>query len=113
LRKDDLVYAGHMLDAAVEALALAEGRTRADFDNDRALALALTHLLQTIGEAARQTSSEFRALHPGIPWVAIVGMRHRIVHDYLHVDFDMVWDVVNRDLDSLAAHLKSVLPPGA
>ncbi|MDP2998601.1 MAG: hypothetical protein Q8N47_14030 [Bryobacterales bacterium] len=31
MRKDDLVYAGHMLDAAVEALALAEGRTRADF----------------------------------------------------------------------------------
>ena len=113
MRKDDLVYAGHMLDAAVEALALAGGRTRADFDNDRALALALTHLLQTIGEAARQTSSEFRALHPGIPWVAIVGMRHRIVHDYLHVDFDMVWDVVNRDLGSLAAHLKSVLPPEA
>ena len=113
MQKDDLVYAGHMLDAAVEALALAGGLTRAEFDNDRALALALTHLLQTIGEAARQTSSEFRALHPGIPWAAIVGMRHRIVHDYLHVDFDMVWDVVNRDLGSLAAHLKSVLPPEA
>jgi uncharacterized protein with HEPN domain len=40
-------------------------------------------------------------------------MRLRIVHDYPHVDFDMVRDVVNRDLDSLAAHLKSVLPPEA
>lgn len=24
----------------------------------------------------------------------IVGMRHKIVHDYLDIDFDVVWEVV-------------------
>ena len=111
MRKDDLVYVPHMLDAASESLTLAEGVTCFEFDSDRRLALALTLLLQTIGEAAKQTSTEFRAQHPGIPWLAIVGMRHRIVHDYLHVNFDVVWAVVNRDLSPLAAYLKSVAPP--
>jgi uncharacterized protein with HEPN domain len=109
LPKDDLVYARHIIDAAAEALALAGGKSRQDFDSDRALALALTHLLQTIGEAARQTSTEFRAQHPTVPWAAIVAMRHRIVHDYLHVDFDLVWDVVSRDLGPLIERLSAAL----
>lgn len=93
-----------MLDATTEALLLVEGKARADFDRDRVLALALTHLLQTIGEAARQTSPAFRERSPQIPWSAIVGMRHRIVHDYFHVDFDLVWEVVTRDLTLLKAN---------
>jgi uncharacterized protein with HEPN domain len=52
--KDDLVYVGHMLDKAQEALALAHGKSRQDYDNDTALRLALTHLIQVIGEAARR-----------------------------------------------------------
>lgn len=54
--KDDLIYVGHMLDKAGEALALAHGKTRQDYDNDTALRLALTHLIQVIGEAARRVS---------------------------------------------------------
>jgi uncharacterized protein with HEPN domain len=37
-----------------------------------------------IGEAARQVSREFTAVHPEIPWENIVGMRHKVVHDYEH-----------------------------
>lgn len=93
MQKDDLLYAGHMLDCARDAISLLGGRTRHEFDSDKALRLALTHLLQTIGEAARRVSSEFRSRHDSIPWNAIVGMRHRVVHDYMNVDEDIVWEL--------------------
>jgi len=112
LHEDDLVYVGHMLDLAEEALGLVAGKTRADFESDRTLSLALTHLLQTIGEAARHISQPLRSQHPEIPWAAIVGLRHRVVHDYMHVDLDIVWDVVTRDLEPLIAQLKPLLPAG-
>ncbi len=99
-----------MLDAAREAQDLARGKTRSDFDADRPLSLALAHLLQTIGEAARRVSEPFRLAHPEIPWAPIVGLRHRIVHDYMHVDFDIVWDVVTRDLAPLVEQLERVAP---
>jgi uncharacterized protein with HEPN domain len=57
--KDELVYVGHMLDKALEALSLARGKTRQDYDSDSALRLALTHLIQVIGEAARRVSLSF------------------------------------------------------
>lgn len=106
--KDDLVYTGHMLDSARKALRLTAGVTREEFDGDEALTLAVTHLLQTIGEAARRVSPEFQTRHPEIPWRPIIGMRHRVVHDYLFVDLDIVWDVTTKDLHGLIERLENV-----
>lgn len=58
--KDDLVYAGHMLEMSRKALAMIEGKDRTAFDQDEVLRLALAHLVQIIGEAARRLSPEAR-----------------------------------------------------
>ena len=109
--KDDMVFAGHMLDTARRALAKVRGKERADFDADENLRLALTHLLQIIGEAARRLSLQFRETHTSIDWKAIIGMRHKVVHDYLNVDEDVVWDTVSRELHPLVAELEKIVPP--
>ncbi len=111
MQKDDLVYVGHMLDLAKKVAAKVEGITQADFDRDENLRLALVHLVQTLGEAARKVSLPFQQAHPEIPWTAIIGMRHRVVHDYLHVDFDIVWGVATLDLPPLIAEIQAIVPP--
>ena len=63
-----------------------------------------------IGEAARRVSSQFRERYPEIPWDAIAGMRSKIVHDYMNVDEDIVWDSVTQELQPLIEGLKKVLP---
>src|SRR5438552_18343201 len=82
----DLVYVGHMLDMARKAIGKTQGISRETYDTDENLRFALIHLIQTIGEAARQVSREFCDTHPDIRWSDIVGMRHKVVHDYLGVD---------------------------
>ena len=109
--KDDSVYVGHMLDTARLAAAKVAGITRDAFDADENLRLALAHLIQTIGEAARQVSPALRDAHPQTPWAKIIGMRNRVVHGYLHVDYDIVWGVATVDLPALIEILASVLPP--
>jgi uncharacterized protein with HEPN domain len=109
--KDDWVYIDHMLDMGQKALDFISGMDKADYDQDETLRLALTHIIQIPGEAARQVSIEFREMHPEIPWHEIIGMRHRIVHDYLNVDEDVVWEVVRQDLPPLVATLRKIAPP--
>ena len=109
--KDDLVYLGHMLDMAQKAVAKARGIQRANYNQDENLRLALAHLIQIIGEAARRVSPETQQAHPEVPWSQIIGMRHKVVHDYLEVDEDIVWDVVTADLPPLADALERILPP--
>jgi uncharacterized protein with HEPN domain len=80
-----------------------------DYDNDENLRLALAHLVQVIGEAARRVSPSGQTTHPQIPWREITGMRHKIVHDYLNVDEDVVWEVVTGDLPPLIALLEAIV----
>ena len=108
--KDDAVYLGHMLDTARRIFTRTEKLTRERFDADENLRLSLVHLVQIIGEAARCVSPERCAAHPAIPWREITGMRHKIVHDYMDVSEDVLWEVVTRDLPPLLAILEEVAP---
>ena len=70
----------------------------------------MIHLIQIIGEAERQVSPEFSERHPEVPWTEIIGMRHKVVHDYLGVDEDIVWQVVTGDLPKPVAALAPIVP---
>jgi uncharacterized protein with HEPN domain len=104
----DLVYVGHMLDMARKAVSKTQGISRETYDADENLRFALIHLIQTIGEAARQVSREFCNNHPDIRWADIIGMRHKVVHDYLGVDEDIVWQVATEDLPKLMTSLEAL-----
>ncbi len=62
--KGDALYVGYMLDMARKALQLVEGKDRVAFDQDETLRLALVHLIQVIGEAARGISHEISKSQP-------------------------------------------------
>jgi len=108
MQKDELVYTGHMLDKAREAMDLVKGKDRADYNSEPSLRYALAHLLQIIGEAARRISPDFCEAHSEIPWKAIVGMRNKVVHDYMSVDEDVVWDTVQQELPPLIKSLEKI-----
>ena len=107
--RDERVYIQHMVDNSNKAISFVKDISREDFDRDEKLRLALTHLLQVIGEAARRVSPEFRDKNPQIPWKEIVGMRSKVVHDYLNVDEDIVWQTIKNDLPPLVLELEKIL----
>lgn len=110
MKKGNSVYVGHMLDTAHKAVSLISGKSRGDYDRDETLRIALTHLLQVIGEAAGRVSKDFCDAHPEIPWEAVTGMRHKVVHDYMDVDEDIVWDTVTEELSPLITALEKIVP---
>jgi uncharacterized protein with HEPN domain len=66
-RHEDETHLGHMLDHAVEAIKMCEGRSREDLDRDRMFNLALVRLVEIVGEAANRVSKEGQAGIPAIP----------------------------------------------
>lgn len=109
MRRDDEIRLRHMLDAAQEAMAFASGRSRRDLDGNRMLVLSLVKAVEIVGEAACQISAETRAEHPAIPWAEIVGMRHRLVHNYFDINLDVLWQTIATDLPELTARIRSLL----
>lgn len=107
--KDERVRIRHMHDAALEAQGFMRGRTRADLDTDRMLALAVVRLLEIIGEAAKNVPPDIRDATPQLPWSQIARMRDHLAHGYFDVNLDRVWEVVSNDLPLLVAALEGVI----
>ncbi|HYO89051.1 MAG TPA: DUF86 domain-containing protein [Candidatus Limnocylindrales bacterium] len=110
MSKDDRYYLRHMLDYSRKLGALAQRYPRAQYDSDEPLQAACRYWLQVIGEAARGLSPAFEEAHPDIPWRAMIGMRNRIVHDYLGIDDETVWKTVSERIPELTAALEALLP---
>jgi uncharacterized protein with HEPN domain len=106
---DDQVSMRHMLEHTREARRMISGRERSGLKSDRMLQLAMTRLIEIIGEAASRVSTSTREKHKEIPWPDIMGMRNRLVHGYDMVDLDLLWDTVESDLPPLIAQLESIL----
>ncbi len=101
-----------MLEHAREAVALAKSRRRADLDSDRLLNLALVRLVEIVGEAAARVPKDNWPDYPQIPWAQIVSLRNRLIHGYDAVDFDILWQIVTRDLPELISSLEAILSSG-
>jgi uncharacterized protein with HEPN domain len=99
-----------MLDHAREASELAQDKKRVDLDSDRWLNLALTPLLEIVGEAANFVPKEDQAKYSEIPWAQIVALRNRLIHGYDAVDLDVLWQIVIQDLPPLIAALEKIVP---
>jgi uncharacterized protein with HEPN domain len=94
---------------AQEAVAIIEGKTRADLDQDRVLNLALTRLVEIIGEAANRVPDQVQMQYPALPWLQMIGARNRLIHGYDNVDFDILWAIVESDLPRLISQLEGIL----
>jgi uncharacterized protein with HEPN domain len=101
MQPEDQVRVRHLVDAATTARSFIEGHERADLDTDEMLRLALTKLVEIIGEAARQVTAEGRAEMPEVPWSAAARTRDRLVHHYFDIDLDVLWATVTEDLPML------------
>ncbi len=95
MSKHDIeIILDQILSHAKEAVEICKDRSRTDLDSDRLLNLALTRLLEIIGEAANRVPIVYQEEHPDIPWMQMVSARNRLIHGYDSVDFDILWNIV-------------------
>ena len=89
-KRDPETALRQILANAREAVVIFQGKTRFDLDKDRLLNLALTRLVEIIGEAARRVPEEVQEQYPALPWIQMIGARNRLIHGYDSVDFDIL-----------------------
>jgi len=89
-----------------------KGMTRKSFEEDEKTADAVVWNLEIIGEAANRLPTDFKEKHSEIEWTKIVGLRHRIVHEYFGVDLGIIWQVIQSDLPMFRGELKRIREKG-
>ena len=83
--------------------------TRAQYDANKLVRSHLVRNIQIIGEAASLVSDALKGRNPQVPWRAIAGMRHAIVHDYFEIDWDEVYSTSVHDVPALRPQIEAIL----
>ncbi len=65
--------------------------------------------LEIIGEAVKRIAPEHLGRRSEIPWRQIAGMRDVLIHNYMGVDLEAVWQVTQRDLPALRQAVEALL----
>ena len=102
------LYIGDMIEFSEAVLSYTAGMDQTGFVADRRTYYATLHSLQLIGEAATHVPAEVRDTHSEVRWREIIGTRNRIVHAYLGIDDDVVWDIIRTDIPKLLAQLRGL-----
>jgi len=110
MQRDD-AYLLDMLLAARDAVEFAAELTFPQFKSSRLHQNAILKSMETIGEAASRLNSGPKDAHPEIAWHAVIGMRNRLVHEYFHINLDIIWQTIQEDLPLLIARLEPLIPP--
>ena len=70
---------------------------------------AIIRKLQLIGESSKRLSEKARKLCPEVPWHKIFGFRNVVVHEYLELDVDIIWDLIGNDIPILKTAMQKLL----
>jgi len=84
------------------------GMSLGDFSRDQKSIDAVARNLEIMGEAANRLPDEFKESHSDIEWYKIVGLRHRIVHEYFGVDLEIIWRILQKDIPELRRSLSRI-----
>lgn len=107
--RDDATRLRDVVSYGRKDIALVHGRSREDLDQDELLQLALERLLEVVGEAAAHVSPPLRQASPHVPWPAMIAMRNRLVHAYVDVSRDIVWNTVTLALPDVLRDVEAIL----
>ena len=99
----------NMIGFCEDVLKITEGISETEFFANITINRSVLHTIALIGEAARHVPDAVRDAHPEVPWVSIIGTRNLIIHDYLGVDDDRVWEIVRKDIPELLPRLRTML----
>lgn len=99
--RDPGLLLSDILDSIQKIRKYVEGYEFEDFINDSKTLDAVIRNFEIIGEAAGRLQEGFQERFDGVQWARIRGFRNRLVHDYMGIDYEIVWNIINRDLDKL------------
>jgi uncharacterized protein with HEPN domain len=101
-------YLNDILQFSQRILEYTNSYTQEKFEQDRRTYDATLRNIELIGEAATHIPIEIRDQNKNIPWRQLIATRNRIIHDYLGLDNDVLWSIIQTDIPQLLTDLQKI-----
>jgi uncharacterized protein with HEPN domain len=108
-KRDRLLLLQDMLIAIHKIFSYVDGMNYEGFVNDNKTIDAVIRNFEIIGEAANRIDEDFKIAQPELEWNRLRGLRNRIVHDYFGVDLEIIFSIINNDLERYKDSLEQII----
>ncbi|HCU19585.1 MAG: hypothetical protein A2X05_14660 [Bacteroidetes bacterium GWE2_41_25] len=110
MSKEPVEYLKHIRDESLYILSItSKGITKEEFLNDETLKRDAVRSLEIIGEATRKIPADFKIKWNNVKWKEMAGMRNRLIHDYMGVNYSIAWDVLKNKIPELCEQVVEVI----
>ena len=109
MSKEPIEFLKHIADECTYLLSVNKDLSKDDFLNDETLKRAVVRSLEIIGEATKKIPADFKVKWSSIQWKNMAGMRDRLIHNYIGVNYSIVWDVLSNKIPELYDQIQEVL----
>ena len=110
MHKTSIVYLQHILFECDFIISVIKPETLKDeFISDETLKRAVVRSLEIIGEATKKIPADIKLEWKDISWKNMAGMRDRLIHDYMGVNYSIVWDVVKNIVPKIRAEIQEII----
>jgi uncharacterized protein with HEPN domain len=109
MSKEPLEFLRHISDECSYLLSVSKYLSKDEFLDNETLKRAVVRSLEIIGEATKKIPADFKVKWKSIQWKNMAGMRDRLIHDYIGVNYSIVWDVLKNKIPDLSAQIEQVL----
>lgn len=109
VQKDNLAYINHIHDSLLKITKYISTHNFNEFLNNDWDRDAVIRNLEIIGEAATNTTDEFKNKHPNIEWRKIKNFRNILAHDYADIDINVVWTIITINIPELQKQIEELL----
>ena len=109
MSKDPKEFLKHILDECSYIISVTENITYDNFLDDETLKRAVVRSLEIIGEATKKISADFKVKWNSIQWRHMAGMRDRLIHEYIGVNYAIVWDVLKNKIPDIHNQISEFL----
>ncbi len=104
----DADYLMHILDAIGRIHRYTSSIDESGFLSDELTQDGVIRNLEVVGEAVTKLSPELKIRYADVPWGEIAGMRNRLIHAYMSVNLEIVWDTVQKIIPTFSAKVLSI-----
>jgi uncharacterized protein with HEPN domain len=109
MSKEPIEFLKHIADECTYLLSISKGLSKDIFLDDETLKRAVVRSLEIVGEATKKIPADFKVKWSSIQWKNMAGMRDRLIHDYIGVNYSIVWDVLINKIPDLNSQIQQVL----
>ena len=98
-----------ILQAAQDIQNFTQGKSREAFIADEKTKSAVLYKFAVMGEATKLLPDQVREQYPDIPWRSIAGLRDKVIHGYIGVDYELLWETIDKKNPLVITGLRRIL----